>query len=74
LKKTGHPLVLTINGKSALVVQDTASYQQLVERAQKSEELEITRRALAEADAGLGGPAGEMLAAMKQILDEKRGR
>ena len=27
LKETGHPVVLTINGKAELVVQDTASYQ-----------------------------------------------
>ena len=26
LQETGHPVVLTINGKAELVVQDTASY------------------------------------------------
>jgi prevent-host-death family protein len=74
LKETGHPVVLTINGKSELVVQDTASYQKLLELAEKAEELEITRRAVAEADAGQGRPAAEMLAEMRQILDEKRAR
>jgi prevent-host-death family protein len=74
LKETGHPVVLTVNGKSELVVQDTASYQKLVEIAEKAEQLEITRQAIAEADAGIGRPATEMLAEMKRILDEKRGQ
>jgi len=32
LKKTGQPMVLTVNGKAELVVQDAASYQKLLER------------------------------------------
>ena len=31
----GHPVVLTINGKAELVVQDTASYQKLIELAER---------------------------------------
>ena len=34
LKETGHPVVLTINGKAELVVQDAASYQKLIEIAE----------------------------------------
>ncbi|MGP0064774.1 MAG: type II toxin-antitoxin system Phd/YefM family antitoxin [Isosphaeraceae bacterium] len=74
LKETGQPIVLTINGKAELVVQDTASYQKLIELAERAEEMEITRRAVAERKAGFGRPAAEMLAQMQQIIDEKRGR
>src|SRR5438105_547445 len=74
LKETGHPVVLTINGKAELVVQDTASYQQLIELAERAEELEITRRAVAEMKAGQGRPAAAMLAEMQKIINEKRGR
>jgi len=74
LKETGHPVVLTINGKAELVVQDTASYQKLVELAERAAELEITRKSVAERKAGLGRPAEEMLAEMRQILAEKTGR
>jgi prevent-host-death family protein len=74
LKKRRQPIVLTVNGKSELVVQDAASYQELVELAEKAKEMEITRRAFAEARAGLGRPAAEMLAEMQGILDKKRGR
>ncbi len=40
LKETGHPVVLTINGKAELVVQDTASYQKLIELAERAERME----------------------------------
>lgn len=72
LKETGHPIVLTINGKAELIVQDTASYQKLIELAEQAEELEITRQAVAEMKAGRGRPAVEMLAEMQRIIDEKR--
>jgi prevent-host-death family protein len=31
LKKTGQPVVLTVNGKAELIVQDAESYQKLLE-------------------------------------------
>jgi prevent-host-death family protein len=74
LKETGQPVVLTINGKSELVVQDTASYQKLLELAEKAEEMESLRVAVEEMKAGKGRPIEEMLAEMKQILVEKQGR
>src|SRR5271157_3510625 len=72
LKETGHPVVLTINGKAELVVQDTASYQKLIELAEQAQEVEISRRAVAEMKAGQGRPAEEMFAEMRRILAEKR--
>jgi hypothetical protein len=63
-----------MNGQAELVVQDTASYQKLVELAERATELEITRRAVAQMKAGRGRPAAEMLDEMHQILDGKRRR
>ena len=74
LKESGHPVVLTINGKAELVVQDTASYQKLVELAERAKELEITRQSVADMRAGKGRLAEEMLAEMRQILKQKRGQ
>jgi PHD/YefM family antitoxin component YafN of YafNO toxin-antitoxin module len=74
LKETGRPVVLTINGKAELVVQDSASYQKLIELAARAGELEITRKSVTEMNAGLGRPAAEMLAEMRQVLGEQRGR
>ena len=68
LKATGHPVVLTINGKAELVVHDTASYQKLIELAERAEEMESLRQAVEEMKAGKGTPIEEMFAEMKQIL------
>ena len=45
LKDTGEPVVLTINGKAELVVQDAASYQKLLDLAEEARVLEGIRRA-----------------------------
>jgi prevent-host-death family protein len=37
LKTTGRPLVLTVNGKAELVVQDVASYQQVLDVMERVE-------------------------------------
>lgn len=49
LRKTGHPLVLTINGKAELVVQDAAAYQALLDRV---EAIEGIQRGLGDVKAG----------------------
>jgi PHD/YefM family antitoxin component YafN of YafNO toxin-antitoxin module len=74
LKETGHPVVLTINGKAELVVQDSASYQKLIERAERAERMEALRASLDDRKAGEVIPADEVLAEMRQILAKKRGR
>jgi PHD/YefM family antitoxin component YafN of YafNO toxin-antitoxin module len=74
LKETGEPVVLTINSKAELVVQDSASYQKLIERAERAEQMEITRRAVDEIRAGKGRPAHQMLEEMRKIIEEKRKR
>src|SRR5436190_240530 len=35
IKKTGNPLVLTINGKAEVVIQDAEAYQELLERVER---------------------------------------
>ncbi|WP_406697362.1 type II toxin-antitoxin system Phd/YefM family antitoxin [Singulisphaera sp. Ch08] len=52
LKETGEPLVLTINGKAELVVQDAASYQKLLDLAEEAKVLEGIRQGLADLNAG----------------------
>jgi PHD/YefM family antitoxin component YafN of YafNO toxin-antitoxin module len=74
LRESGHPVVLTINGKAELVVQDSASYQKLLELAERAERMEALLASAEDMRAGRVGPAEEMLAEMRQILAEKRGR
>ena len=40
LKKTGQPVMLTVNGKAELVIQDAESYQKLLEAHARMEAIE----------------------------------
>ncbi len=71
LKQTGHPVVLTINGKAELVVQDTASYQRLIELADRAERMDALRASVEDMRKGEVSPAEDMLAEMQQILAKK---
>lgn len=57
LKKSGNPLVLTINGRAQVVVQDAEAYQELLERV---EAIEGIQRGLADVKAGRTKPAREV--------------
>lgn len=61
MKKTGHPVVLTVNGKAEMVVQDAASYQRLVELAEQAEMIDFLRQSREDIDAGRTKPAVEAL-------------
>jgi PHD/YefM family antitoxin component YafN of YafNO toxin-antitoxin module len=64
LKKSGEPVVLTINGKAELVVQDAGSYQRLLEAAEQLESFEVLRRSLEDVDAGRTRPMRKALASL----------
>ena len=68
----GRPLVLTVNGKAEIVVQDAASYQEILEAAEDAK----TLKALLSAKAGKGRPASEVFAELrkKYSFPEKRPR
>lgn len=66
LRTTGRPLVLTVQGKAELVVQDVASYQKLLERVERLESIEAVRQGLDETRAGKGRPAKEVLEEIRQ--------
>src|ERR1051326_9355792 len=57
LKKTGQPVILTVNGKAELVVQDAASYQKLLEAQDRIEAIEGIRRGLESMKRNAGKPA-----------------
>ena len=67
LHKTGAPVVLTVNGKAQLVVQDAGAYQKLVEAAAKAEHDETVaaiREGLSDMHAGRTKPARAALKAL----------
>src|SRR5260370_37857182 len=54
LRKSRQPVVLTVNGKAELVVQDASSYQQLLELINRLEAIQGIKRGLEEMKAGKG--------------------
>jgi len=69
LKETKAPMVLTVNGKAAAVVQDAESYQQLLDQIELLESLAGIRKSIEEFDQGEGMPLKEAF----QQLQKKYG-
>jgi prevent-host-death family protein len=65
IKETGHPIVLTINGKAELVVQDAASYQKLMEMKEQAETVEALRKSLESVQNGRTRPVEEVFEELK---------
>ena len=59
LKATGQPLVLTVNGKAELVVQDAAAYQRLLESVDQAEAVAGIRAGLEDVKLGRTRPLDE---------------
>src|SRR5271166_6103525 len=59
LKKSKRPMVLTVNGKAAAVVQDAEAYQRLLDLAAQADAGEGIRQGLDDARKGRIRPARE---------------
>lgn len=66
LEETKEPLVLTVNGKAKLVVQDAEAYQSMVDELERGRFIDAVRQGLKESQQGLGRPAEEVYAQMKE--------
>lgn len=69
LKDTRSPVVLTVNGKAAVVVQDAESYQQLLERIERLEVMAGIRQSMEEFDQGQGMPLDEAFQQLRRKYD-----
>lgn len=54
LEETKEPLVLTVNGKARLVIQDADAYQSMLDELEHSRFIEAVRQGLRESEQGLG--------------------
>ena len=69
LHETGSPLVLTVEGKAEVVIQDAAAYRRLVAqaaRADRDETVAAIREGLADVEAGRVKPARKSLDVLAQ--------
>jgi len=62
LRKSKRPVILTVKGKAAAVVQDAEAYQHLLDIAARADIYEAIRQASQEAKDGKGQPLEEFLA------------
>jgi prevent-host-death family protein len=60
LKKSKRPMVLTVRGKAAAVVQDAESYQRLLDLAAKADVYEAIRQGLDDVENGRTKPAAKV--------------
>ena len=60
LKKSKRPMILTVNGEAAAVVQDAESYQRLLDIAARADAREGIRQGLQDARAGRTKSAREV--------------
>jgi prevent-host-death family protein len=68
LKESGHPLVLTVNGKAEIVVQDARSYQRLLDLADRLETIGAVKEGLASIDKGEGRSMDDVLDDLEKTL------
>lgn len=66
LRKTKRPVVLTVKGKAAAVVQDAESYQRLLDIAASASAEEGIRQGLEDARAGRTRAARDFFAAFEE--------
>ena len=52
LKETGKPVVLTMNGRAQVVIQDAESYQNMLEILERAKTIEAIREGLVDVEQG----------------------
>lgn len=72
IKATKRPMVLTVNGKAAAVVQDAEAYQQLLDLAAEASAAEGIRQGIDDLKGGQVRPAGEVFEEMRARYDIPR--
>ncbi len=66
LKEKKSPMVLTVNGRAELVVQDAVTYQELLERLERAETVAAIRRGMEQAERAEGIPLTEAEARLRK--------
>ena len=65
MKETGEPVVLTVNGRAEIVVQDAAAYQILLEQVERLQAIEAIKRGLQDVETGRTIPLVEFETEMR---------
>ena len=65
LKQNKTPIVLTVDGRAELVVQDAESYQLMLDRLERAETVAAIRRGMKDADEGRIMPFEEAVSKLR---------
>ena len=68
MKESGEPVVLTVNGRAELVVQDAAAYQKMLDRLERAEHADAVvgiRRGVEQMRRGEGRSAEDVFAELE---------
>ncbi|NOT48071.1 MAG: type II toxin-antitoxin system Phd/YefM family antitoxin [Acidobacteria bacterium] len=60
LKRTGEPIVLTVNGKAAAVLHDPESYEEYLRDRERRQMIAAVKRGIEDMKAGRTKPAAEV--------------
>src|SRR4051812_33683747 len=66
MKESGEPMVLTVNGKAKLIVQDAAAYQKLLEALDEAQAVQGIRRGLKDIEEGRTQSAQQAFAEIRK--------
>lgn len=66
MKQNRSPIVLTVNGKAEVVVQDAQSYQEMLTRLERAEAVAAIRRGMNDFETGNVQDAEEAFAELRQ--------
>lgn len=72
MRKTRRPVVLTVNGRAAAVLQDAESYQNLLDLAAQAKAEEGIRQGLEDLKNGEVSPAADVFSALRAEYDLSR--
>jgi prevent-host-death family protein len=72
LKESGAPVVLTVNGKAEIVIQDAAAYQRLLSLAEKAEMMGFLQESREDAATGQTVPARRFLLSLGKKKRSRR--
>jgi len=72
LKRSKRPVILTVNGKAAAVVQDAEAYQRLLDIAARADVFEAIRQGLDDVARGRTSPAREVFDQMRRTYGVPR--
>lgn len=66
MKKSKGPVVLTVNGRAEIVVQDARAYQEMLERVERAETVVALKQGIEEFERGEGRPARKALEELRR--------